>query len=61
MTPMRPWLPEGIDTARLVVVGFHDSGPQHNLGPDIEALAAKGLIQPMVLPTPREVCFPRVL
>jgi hypothetical protein len=54
---MRPWLPERIDTARLVVAGFHDSGPQSNPCPDIEALAAKGLIQPMVLPTPREVCF----
>ena len=43
------------------VVGFHDTGDQHALRPDIEVLAAEGLIAPIFLPTPRGVCFARVL
>ena len=43
------------------VVGFHDTGPQHALKPDIDQLAAEGLIAPMHLPTPRGVTFARVL
>lgn len=43
------------------IVGFHDTGPQHPIRPDIEALAAEGLLRPIFLPTPRGVCFAQVL
>jgi hypothetical protein len=43
------------------VVGFHDSADHHGLRPGIEALAGEGLLAPIFLPTPRGVCFARVL
>jgi hypothetical protein len=43
------------------VVGFHDTGPQHGLRPQIDVLASEGLLAPLYLPTPRGVCFARVL
>lgn len=44
------------------VVGFHDTGPQHGpMKSTVDKLADDGYIQPMFLPTPRGVCFARVL
>ena len=40
------------------VVGFHDTGPQHGLRPQVEAIGH--LISPMFLPTPRGACFAHV-
>lgn len=43
-------------------VGFHDTGPQHEpLRSQIEALAEKGLLRPIFLPTPRGVAFAEVV
>lgn len=41
------------------LVGFHDTGPQHPLRPDIEALRQEGL-EVLFLPTPRGVAFGQV-
>ena len=41
------------------IVGFHDTGPQHNLRPSVEALRGEGL-QLLFLPTPRGVAFGQV-
>lgn len=43
------------------VVGFHDTGSQHDMKRHVDQLAHEGLIQPIYLPTPRGVCFARVL
>lgn len=44
------------------VVGFHDTGPQHQpLRSHIETLANGGLLHPIFLPTPRGVSFGRVI
>lgn len=43
------------------VVGFHDTGPQHPTRPWIQQLIDEGLLQAIFLPTPRGVCFGRVL
>jgi len=51
----RSWMHAG------TVVGFHDTGPQHPLRPDVENLAGLGMLAPVFLPTPRGVCFGRVL
>ena len=43
------------------VVGFHDTGPQHQVRGHLERLVHDGLLcAPMFLPTPRGVCFARV-
>lgn len=49
-----PWL-------RGSIVGFHDAGPHHHLRPDLDRLAAEGLMRPIYLPTPRGACFAEVL
>lgn len=44
------------------VVGFHDTGPQHPVRRHLERLVANELLPgPMYLPTPRGVCFARVM
>lgn len=43
------------------IVGFHDTGPQHGLKPEIEKLVVKGMIAPIFMPTPRGVCFAQVI
>ena len=43
------------------VVGFHDTGPQHPTRPWVQQLIDEGLLQAIFLPTPRGVCFGRVL
>lgn len=44
------------------VVGFHDTGPQHQVRPRINQLVTEGLIlEPLYLPTPRGVCFTRMV
>jgi hypothetical protein len=43
------------------VVGFHDTGPHKPMREHIDQLAAEGLIAPIYLPTPRGVCFARVV
>lgn len=42
------------------VVGFHDTGPQHQVRELLKPLENEGLISPLYLPTPRGVCFSRV-
>jgi hypothetical protein len=39
------------------IVGFHDSGSQHNLHGRIDALVDEGLLRTIDLPTPRGVTF----
>lgn len=44
------------------VVGFHDTGPQHPVRRHLERLVANELLpEPLWLPTPRGVCFVRVV
>ena len=43
------------------IVGFHDTGPQHNIRPSIEHLEKAGHIKPIFLPTPRGMCIAEVL
>ena len=44
------------------VVGFHDTGPTHpELRPQIDDLAAEGLLAPLHLATPRGVTFAQPL
>lgn len=43
------------------VVGFHDTGPHKPLRPELDELQAENMIQPIYLPTPRGVCFARVV
>ena len=46
------------------VICWHDSGLHHGrkaIRPGIENLANGGIIQPLYLPTPRGVCFARLL
>jgi hypothetical protein len=47
-------------THATTVVGFHDTGPTHDLGPQVDALQAEGLLLPLYLPTPRGVTFAQV-
>ena len=42
------------------VVGFHDTGPQHQTRTLLGPLEARGILAPLYLPTPRGVCFSRV-
>lgn len=42
------------------LVGFHDTGPQHQVRELLKPLENEGLISPLYLPTPRGVCFSRV-
>lgn len=51
----RPWMTPG------VIVGFHDTGPQHKLQPDIEQLGRDGALKAIRLHTPRGVSFAEVL
>ncbi|MFZ0119347.1 MAG: class I SAM-dependent methyltransferase [Pseudonocardiaceae bacterium] len=44
------------------VVGFHDTGPQHAVRRHLERLVASEVLpEPLWLPTPRGVCFARVM
>lgn len=44
------------------VVGFHDAGPQHLVFAQVEALVAEGLLaRPLLIHSPRGVCFANVL
>jgi predicted O-methyltransferase YrrM len=43
------------------IVGFHDTGPTHDLRPAIDELADEGLLRPIHLATPRGVTFAQVL
>jgi predicted O-methyltransferase YrrM len=44
------------------VVGFHDAGPQHRVFEQVEALVAEGLLaRPLLIHSPRGVCFANVL
>lgn len=44
------------------VVGFHDTGPQHPVRQSLDPLVASGVLPPpLYLPTPRGVCFARIL
>lgn len=46
---------------RGAIVGFHDTGPQHPLRPDIDALADEGLLRVTYFPTPRGFALGEVL
>lgn len=44
------------------VVGFHDTGPQHQVFEQVEALVDEGLLtRPLLIHSPRGVCFANVL
>lgn len=44
------------------VVGFHDVGPQHRVSEQVEALVDEGLLtRPLLIHSPRGVCFANVL
>jgi hypothetical protein len=43
------------------VVGFHDTGSHHPVRELLVPLEREGLLAPLYLPTPRGVCFARVL
>lgn len=43
------------------IVGFHDTGVQHEVRHYIDQLAVDGLLRPIYLGTPRGVCFAQVL
>ncbi len=47
---------------RGTIVGFHDTAPHHRIVAEaVEALAARGLLRPIFLPTPRGVAFAQAL
>ena len=43
------------------VVAFHDTSPLKRGRRQVETLVSEGLIQPLFLPTPRGICFARVM
>lgn len=47
----RPWMRKG------TIIGMHDSGPHHALGPSLDRLLAEGWLSAIQLPTPRGVTF----
>lgn len=52
---LRKWM------SNKTIVAFHDTNPLKRGRRQVETLAALGLIQPLFLPTPRGICFARVL
>lgn len=52
---LRPWMDD------KTIVAFHDTSPLKRGRRGVESLVKLGLISPLYLPTPRGICFARVL